>query len=221
VSISNFIKKSAKFSFKSAKDYYQSRLNAQRTKEAYQVLRKFSCPYRLHLGCGENRFEGWINIDLNSGDLMWDLTQKTPFADASCNFIYSEHVIEHFPVDMGIKIFTECYRILQSGGVMRVAMPSLESIVENYTSGKWQDQDWIKSGKYGDYSFIKTGAEMLNYSLRNWGHQWVYDSEELQRRLNEAGFKKTKMLDWGISNHGELSNRETRQDSKLIYEAEK
>lgn len=53
------------------------------------------------------------------------------------------------------------------------------------------------------------------------GHQYIYDSEELHRRLNEAGFQLVKDLPWGSSDFPELQNLETRKDSLLICEAYK
>jgi predicted SAM-dependent methyltransferase len=54
-----------------------------------------------------------------------------------------------------------------------------------------------------------------------WGHQWLYDREELHRRLREAGFSIVTDKEWGASDEPALQNRETRPDSLLICEAVK
>ena len=77
-------------------------------------------------------------------------------------------------------------------------------------------QDWIK--KYG-YEWIGTRAEMINISFRDWGHKYIYNKEELTRRLLEVGFQNVYKQSFRKSKFSELRNRETRKDSKLIFEA--
>jgi predicted SAM-dependent methyltransferase len=190
---------------------------------AKRKLLQFSHPYRLNIGCGKIRFDGWVNIDIvgNSDvvDIYWNAVDKFDFLDAeSCYFIYCEHFLEHLTVEQGIQFLSECYRMLQPGGILRIAMPSLEYIVEKYCSENWQKQDWLT---WPEYQFIKTRAEMINIAFRWWGHQWLYDREELHRRLNEVGFTKLTDVEWGNSKVPGLSNRETRLDSILICEAQK
>jgi predicted SAM-dependent methyltransferase len=171
------------------------------------------------LGCGSNRIEQWINIDLSDqADISWDLTFGIPINDASCQIIYNEHLLEHIPIDQAVEFLRECLRVLQPGGVVRIAMPSLSHLAQRYASPQWRDQDWLS---WPEYQFIQTPAEMLNISFRWWGHQWLYDREELHRRLREAGFKVIKDVEWGDSSILELKNRETRKDSLLICEAYK
>ena len=70
-----------------------------------------------------------------------------------------------------------------------------------------------------EYEHIATRAEMLNISFRYWDHQWLYDREELRRRLLEAGFADILDVELGTSDVPELCSRETRKDSLLICEA--
>lgn len=50
---------------------------------------------------------------------------------------------------------------------------------------------------------------------------WLYDFEELDRRLREAGFSTIENVAWGESKYAELRERETRQETVLICEATK
>jgi len=195
-------------------------IHIKRTREAKRRLAKYTPPHKLHVGCGNIRFEGWINVDLNAHfdtvDVLWDITRKFPANGESCSLIYSEHLIEHLPVDLAVAFFADAYRLLQPGGVIRIAMPSLSHLVRYYLSDNWRDQEWLKSPKY---QYIKTPAEMLNVSFRGWGHLWLYDEVELQRRLREAGFAEIRNAAWGVSTVNDLANRESRKDSLLICEA--
>lgn len=193
------------------------RLSLMRRKVA-DVLRGYSAPYSLHLGCGGVYLKDWINIDLGSptADVHWDLTAPLPIADASCQYIFHEHMLEHFPVEIGLRVLRDCHRVLRPGGVLRVAMPSLRYLTDKYSSPDWRSQEWLKRA---EYQSVASSAEMLNIAFRWWGHAWLYDEQELTRRLKEAGFGEVRSVNRGESSIAELRNRESRPDSLLIMEA--
>ncbi len=192
----------------------------RRRKAARERIGSFAPPYQLHFGCGNVRLEGWVNIDFNvssrSCDVIWDVTKQFPLQDSCCRYIYHEHLLEHLSPEQGLAFLKECHRLLQPCGVVRVAMPSLEYTVEKYQSANWRDQEWLK---WPGYQFIQTRAEMLNIGMRWWGHKWLYDSEELERRLREAGFQNISQRSPHESAFTELQRLETRADSRLICEA--
>ncbi|MCX7858344.1 MAG: methyltransferase domain-containing protein [Deltaproteobacteria bacterium] len=168
------------------------------------------------------RLSGWINLDANSipgvTDGVWDLKEGIPFENGSCKLIYCEHLLEHFSVEEGLFFLKECHRVLTDDGVVRIAMPSLDVLIRKSCEGNWREQEWLS---WPEYSFIQTRAEMLNIAFRWWGHQWLYDLEELERRLREAGFRQVYSVGHGESDIPELRNLETRGDSLLICEARK
>jgi predicted SAM-dependent methyltransferase len=203
-----------------------SAISAKRAKEkryanAKAWLGRHAAPINVNVGCGQEPFHGWTNLDLepsSGADIVWDVTDGLPFAKDSCAFIYCEHFLEHLPVQEGVRFLAECHRSLQKGGVARIGMPSAEELVGHYYENDWAKQPWLE--KYG-YNWIKTRAEYINVCFRDWGHQWLYDMEELERRLREAGFSQIECVDWGDSKHPELRKRETRHETLLICEATK
>ena len=171
----------------------------------------------LHLGCGTIRLDAWVNIDLETpqADIHLDITRGLPFAAGSARRIYHEHVMEHITVDEGIACLKDWFRLLEPGGVLRIATPDLGYVVERYSGSDWRDQEWLR---LPDYAFIRTRGEMLNTSMRWWGHQYLYDEEELRRRMTDAGFDAVRRCAIGLSTVPELTRLETREDSKLILE---
>jgi predicted SAM-dependent methyltransferase len=151
---------------------------------------------KLHVGCGKVKFPGWVNIDIEPGaaDLIIDVTYE------ECE-----------------KVLQEFWRVLKKGGVLRIATPDLDYIIDRYINN-WRDQEWLT---WPEYSFIKTRGEMLNISFRWWGHKYLYNEEDLRNQLKKANFKKIVRCEWGKSKHASLCGLETRKDSKLILEAEK
>jgi predicted SAM-dependent methyltransferase len=209
--------------YRSTKNIQESVVEYPRILVARKQLAKFNQPYKLHVGCGSIKFKDWINLDIENKqqvtDIIWNAAKGFPFIESqSCSLIYCEHFLEHLKVEEAQIYLSESYRILKPGGTLRIAMPSLEYIIDKYRSENWKDQDWLI---WNDFKFIQTRAEMINISFRWWGHQWLYDKEELKRRLQEAGFQTIQYLTWGNSNITDLGNRETRRDSLLISEAHK
>jgi|ERR1700730_841889 len=193
----------------------------KRFADAKAFLGRATFPLKVNVGCGAAPFPGWTNLDLDPGtqaDVLWDVTDGLPFPDDSCGFIYSEHFLEHIPVQQGVLFLTECRRSLQAGGVVRIGMPCAQTLIREYHENIWAKQPWLE--KYG-YAWVKTRAEYINICFRDWGHQWLYDLEELERRLREAGFSRIESAGWGESKYPELSQRETRPETLLICEATK
>ncbi len=179
---------------------------------------------KLNLGCGTDYKDGWVNIDNNSDnnitklDLDWDLRNPLPYKDNSVDFIYNEHFIEHLTVEEGQTLITDAMRVLKPGGVLRIATPNLATVVERYRSVSIEDDPVIKRFSL---DFIKTKGERINVEFRNWGHQWLYDLEELERRLREVGCQNIVSAEIGKSQHSDLRDLETREESDLIVEVTK
>lgn len=173
---------------------------------------------RLHVGCGAVKLEGWVNADIDPrAQLIINLRRRLPFPENALDRIYSEHVLEHVSAEDGVAFLREAYRTLKPGGVMRVAMPDLDDLIDGY-SNDWKRFDWLH---WPGHEFIQTRAEMLNIAFRWWGHLYLYNREELERRLREAGFSSITFCEHGESPHEDLRDLETRDDSRLIAEATK
>jgi predicted SAM-dependent methyltransferase len=181
-------------------------------------------PVMFNIGCGTDYKKDWINVDNNTDnnieelDLNWDLRKRLPFKDNSADFTYNEHFIEHLTVEESQKVIKDLMRVLKPGGVLRIATPDLESVVKQYLDPKLEQDPLIKNW---DMSFIRTRAESINMSFRFWGHEWIYDWEELKRRLEEAGCVNIKRSRINQSQHLELRGLETRKESLLIVEITK
>jgi predicted SAM-dependent methyltransferase len=186
-----------------------------------KVIQSRSALY-LHLGCGQIHLPNWINIDIvNTAavDLKWNLKYGFPFDDNSIDLIYSEHFLEHLTLDDGISLLRNSYKVLKTGGIIRIAMPDLEVLVDNYLH-LWQTDNWKK-----DLAFDRTGnetaCELFNIGMRSWEHKYIYDFNDMKKRLENAGFGGIKRVSWGKSDHLELNNLETRDETHLIVEATK
>lgn len=80
---------------------------------------------KINLGCGSNRLHGWTNCDSDV-----DITKRLPFPDNSAEMILAEHVFEHISCPDGLRFLDECYRVLKSGGALRLLVPVLDRITD-------------------------------------------------------------------------------------------
>jgi predicted SAM-dependent methyltransferase len=171
---------------------------------------------KLHLGCGSVNFAGWLNIDLESptADANLNLTKPLPFADGSITHIFNEHFIEHISRAEVINFLTECRRILCGNGVIRITTPNLRFLIASYLAGNKDEWDELWQPD--------TLCLMMNEGMRSWGHQFVYDAEELVRILVEVGFNSISFQEYRKSQDKELCGLESRPfHNELIIEARK
>ena len=173
---------------------------------------------KLHLGCGGNRMDGWVNVDTAGADVNADLTRPWPFTDESAKFLFTEHMLEHMTPIEAESCLCEAYRVLRKNGIIRIALPCVSHICTLVADGRWRDQAWLQ---WPQFSHIKTAAEMMNTVWYDWGHKWMYDHEELERRLRNSGFENIWFGNRNYSKHPELCGLESREDSLLIAEATK
>lgn len=82
----------------------------------------------LHIGCGMDYREGWVNIDLSDHkeikvDKKVDLTKlPLPFEDNSFDFIFTAHTLEHLPGNI-TPLMIELWRILKTDGMLEIRVP--------------------------------------------------------------------------------------------------
>ena len=79
---------------------------------------------RLHLGCGYDHRDGWVNVDAvqrPSVDCVADLNGPWPWPDGSVDEIFSSHTLEH--VDSFQHFLNECWRVLKPGAKAHLVVP--------------------------------------------------------------------------------------------------
>ena len=161
-------------------------------------------PLKLHLGCGSNRKQGWVNIDLfnPSADLALDLRERFPFDDGTVSEIYSEHVLGHFdyPIDAR-HLLAECLRVLEPDGVFNIGVPDHQRAYRAYAE---RDHDYFAQRRLRSYLLTgePTLMHQLNYCIREEGlHKYSYDEETLVSVLTSIGFDRIARRSFNPSLH--------------------
>jgi SAM-dependent methyltransferase len=193
---------------------------------------------KVNLGCGPKAQAGWVNVDgswnawlsnhphlrsalervrlikSNHGSewklrpLVRDLTKPLPFRDDSISAIYGAHVLEHLYLEDAQRLLSECKRVLQTGGVLRLVVPDLRSMVAAYLNNKNGGSSFSERIAAADKLNERLGFRDAAppdgnpfykfYSL--WKdfhhHKWMYDAESLIHYVELAGFQEVSQKEF-------------------------
>lgn len=169
---------------------------------------------KLHLGCGGNVLQDWLNTDIvryHQEVMYLDVTQGAfPFPNNSFDHVYTEHMIEHINYAQGANMLKECLRVMKPGARIRITCPDMQFLVDLYTNrqGICKDYtDWTCAEVVPDAPFSHPVFAINNY-VRGWGHQFIYDKESLGKTLDLIGFQDIEEFAIQESDDPHLTNLE-------------
>ncbi len=143
---------------------------------------------KIHLGCGKRYLEGYIHVDIDDYehiDYRNKIDNLNMFEDNFAELIYASHCIEYFDRDEVKDVLFEWKRVLEPGGVLRLAVPNFQSLIKVYSETK--NLEKILGPLYGKWNIDEN--EFIY-------HKTVYDFESLKAILEESGFEGVHEWDW-------------------------
>lgn len=203
--------------------YIKTRIKKSRSKGLIKKYLAQTEKPMLNIGTGENLLKGWLNTDLYpkrskiSEIVYLDATIRFPFEDNSLDFIYSEHIFEHLDFRNSCKMLSECYRVLKPEGVMRMAIPYVDFLIDIYNNPKDPiNSDYIKlSMKHFTPEITEVIGEsehsniwVINNFYRDWGHEMIHSLGSLTHLLEKFEFKEVLNKEIGQSDFPELQDLE-------------
>lgn len=145
----------------------------------------------LNVGCGCKYHNDWVNVDMISNNpevISCNLLKGIPFPDEKFEVVYHSQVLEHFPKEKAFDFMQECYRVLKKDGIIRVVVPDLENIVDeykkllienlnNHSKQAEANYDWILLEMYDQTVRNYSGGQMRTYLQKNkiLNEQYVID----------------------------------------------
>jgi SAM-dependent methyltransferase len=144
-----------------------------------------------------------FDVPWSKNIVVHDVRKPLPFPDGSLSAVYASHLLEHLHFDEGQRLLAECRRVLAPGGVLRLVVPDLRTIVREYLHG-------IPGAASGGVE--TNAADRLNrrlllrppsvpkrsffyrwYSANEFhAHKWMYDAESLVDHMCRAGFDEVQ-----------------------------
>lgn len=151
---------------------------------------------KLHLGCWHRYIPGFIHIDLCDMphiDYKTNINNLPMIKSNSVELIYSSHTFEYFDRVQAPLVLKEWNRVLKSGGVLRIAVPDFDKLIEVYNKSK--DLNKILGPLYGRMEIdTKNGKDTLY-------HKTVYNFNTLKELLENNGFVNIKRYKWEDTIH--------------------
>jgi SAM-dependent methyltransferase len=191
----------------------------------------------LNLGCGDTGPKGWINADCSLNILAQKYRLLRPFArrilkskvyeshnvaymslnrawkfsSDSVDVVYASHVFEHLTQYAAELFLQEAIRVLKRNGVVRLVVPDLLALADQYVSAARNDDVAASSRFLYAINLHKENAYPRQrhylYRIVNWlqnyphQHKYMYDNLSLRKCLQVAGFKRVQQCGYGVSQH--------------------
>jgi len=149
-------------------------------------------PY-LNIGCGSRFLNNWTNVDFNSNNeevLACNIVKGLPFKPDTFSVVYHSHVLEHLDPKQADFLLKECFRTLKLGGVLRIVVPDLEGIAQNYLlalnevrkeSNDFSNANyhWAVMELLDQLTREKSGGNILEY----WKSPHLINSSTIEKRV--------------------------------------
>jgi len=145
---------------------------------------------KLHIGCGDRYIPGFTHIDIRKlphVDYVTSADKLDIFEHSSVDLIYACHILEHFKRHKTENVLKEWYRVLKLGGILRVAVPDFEKLVEVYL--KTKDLNLILGSLVGKQDYPENT------------HYMIFDYTYLSKVLTKVGFKNIHRYNWRQTVH--------------------
>lgn len=133
---------------------------------------------RVHVGCGTVVLPGWYNVDERWFPHVHHVGAANhlgSLSDASAEVVYASHVLEHLSHRDSRATLEEWSRVLVPGGVVMVAVPDFDKIVERYLSRDRRIDDIL-------------GPLMGEQDYDANTHRTVFNRKSLTSLLESVGF---------------------------------
>lgn len=147
-----------------------------------------------------------------------NVSRRIPLDDAVVDVIYSSHMLEHMDRESAARFLGEARRVLNVGGIIRIAVPDLSIIMSDYRMSNNADK-FMESMHVCDevsQTFLQR-CKTAFMGIRH--HQWMYDGVSLVNLLTRSGFEHASVMKPGytcISEYGDLNLRERENESVYV-----
>lgn len=172
-------------------------------------MMRVELPLGLNLGSGYlviNEYMGYkfVNIDIDNANLPWavakgaqficmDLSKDPlPFGPNTVSFVNMSEFFEHLNLRDGVALLKDCWRVMKSGGQIRISVPDAEKLLDEYLKAELDKYSDIQPTEYSQYRSQMTKFGLILFGAMSghgeMGHKMCYDANSLAEILADVGF---------------------------------
>jgi predicted SAM-dependent methyltransferase len=161
----------------------------------------------LHrLGVVSDQHYAWHREGRFKGVRYMNATKRFPFKNGIFDGVYCCHLVEHLTPAQAEHLFKEVLRVLKPGGVFRVVVPDLESVVSLYDPAH-PDR------------FLNAMYEHVGGSLKN-SHKWMYTRESLEGLFVQKGFVGVQSCAYRQGRLPDVEKIDSRPEGSIFVEGQ-
>ena len=126
---------------------------------------------RLNIGGATNPMPGYRVIDRQNGQEAYPLN----FSSDTVDEVRASHILEHFSHRQTLDVLRDWVRVLKPGGLLKIAVPNFDWIVEKYRSDE--------AGRLPLEAFLM-GSQI---AMDDGTHKAIFNSRKLHALMELAG----------------------------------
>lgn len=153
---------------------------------------------KLHLGCGRRFIPGFVHVDIipyEHVDHVSPVDNLHWLPAQTVDLIYASHLLEHFGRAEVRRVVAEWFRVLKTGGALRLAVPDFAACAKIYY------EQGLADGLTGLVGLICGGQRDLHDF-----HKMIFDEPLLSSLLKEVGFTEVRRWDWRSTEHAGIDD---------------
>lgn len=177
---------------------------------------------KLNIGCDTLTLpKPWLNIDLRQVKediIALDVRRGLPYSALSVDEIYAGHFFDHLSYYEGLNFLKESYRVLKSGGILRLSLMDTDKLIDDYLIGRMAHYNNIQPEEYKQ--MVEQSLKFATFLLGNlgkeveyMGHKMLYTASSIWEVSRKCGFAGAALVKpdftiepWSVGNKEHLSH---------------
>lgn len=139
--------------------------------------------------CALNKRLRLLDVDWSNGIYLHDLRKPFPWETDTIDVVYSSHTLEHLSREEGSRFLRQCHRVLRVGGIIRVVVPDLAKLVQQYTDQTIRADEFIDHLGVSARQYRGRLKRRFSVYMELYLHKCMYDTPTLLEILCDLGFE--------------------------------
>ena len=149
----------------------------------------------MHLGCGPNLYDEWVNVDGDycagqPGVTIHNIVDPYPIPDNSVDEILTVHVIEHIPPGEVPAMIQEWRRILKPMGFVTTEWPDFLKMCQEVAKNP-DCLNFDADRRLQKRTILGIFGDNLRYPDPVMWHKWGYSANSLSKLFQSVGYSHT------------------------------